>query len=125
MTNPPTLPVDTVLADLDAALESRRRAVLHAPPGAGKTTRVPPALLRADWVDGRVVMLEPRRVAARSAAARIASELGTRVGDLVGYRVRNDTKVGRGTRVEVVTEGAYSLKAALELAQAAEEGGDA
>ena len=105
MTNPPTLPVDTVLADLDAALESRRRAVLHAPPGAGKTTRVPPALLRADWVDGRVVMLEPRRVAARSAAARIASELGTRVGDLVGYRVRNDTKVGRGTRVEVVTEG--------------------
>lgn len=105
MSPPINLPVDTVLADLSAALESRRRAVLHAPPGAGKTTRVPPALLHADWLDGRVVMLEPRRVAARSAAARIASELGTRVGDLVGHRVRNDTKVGPRTRIEVVTEG--------------------
>ena len=60
---------------------------------------------RAEWLDGRVVMLEPRRVAARSAAARIAAELGSRVGDLVGYRVRNDTKVGAATRIEVVTEG--------------------
>ena len=95
MSPPITLPVDEVVEELTAAVESRRRAVLHAPPGAGKTTRVPPALLRAEWLDGRVVMLEPRRVAARSAAARIAAELGSRVGDLVGYRVRNDTKVGK------------------------------
>ncbi|MEM7284953.1 MAG: ATP-dependent helicase HrpB [Actinomycetota bacterium] len=105
MTTPQTLPVDGVLPELVAALGDRRRAVLHAPPGAGKTTRVPPALLRADWLAGRVVMLEPRRVAARAAAARIASELGSRVGDLVGHRVRNDTRVGPDTRIEVVTEG--------------------
>ena len=105
MSPPITLPVDEVVEELTAAVESRRRAVLHAPPGAGKTTRVPPALLHAEWLDGRVVMLEPRRVAARSAAARIAAELGSRVGDLVGYRVRNDTKVGKATRIEVVTEG--------------------
>ncbi len=101
----PPLPVDDALADLVAALGSARRAVLHAPPGAGKTTRVPPALLDAPWLEGRVVMLEPRRVAARAAAARIASELGGRVGELVGHRVRHDTKVSAATRIEVVTEG--------------------
>ena len=105
MSNPETLPVDGVLDQLAAALGERRRAVLHAPPGAGKTTRVPPALMRAPWLEGRVVMLEPRRVAARAAAARIAAELGSRVGELVGHRVRNDTKVGPATRIEVVTEG--------------------
>ena len=101
----PPLPVDEVLPDLVAALGTARRAVLHAPPGAGKTTRVPPALLAAPWLEGRVVMLEPRRVAARAAAARIAAESGGRVGELVGHRVRHDTRVSAATRIEVVTEG--------------------
>ncbi|MGI9622928.1 MAG: ATP-dependent helicase HrpB, partial [Acidimicrobiales bacterium] len=81
-------------------------AVLQAPPGAGKTTRVPLLLREASWLgDQRVVMLEPRRVAARSAATRLAELLGTHVGGVVGYRMRDDTKVGPQTRIEVVTEG--------------------
>jgi ATP-dependent helicase HrpB len=81
-------------------------AVLQAPPGAGKTTRVPLALLDEPWLVGRrIVMLEPRRLATRAAAARMADTLGERVGATIGYRIRHDTRVGPGTRVEVVTEG--------------------
>lgn len=97
------LPVDAVLTDLLAALRERPSAILIAPTGAGKTTRVPPALL--DQVEGRIVMLEPRRIAARAAARRMAEEGGWRVGEEVGYQVRFDRKAGPSTRILVVTEG--------------------
>src|SRR4051794_14409993 len=81
-------------------------AVLHAPPGAGKTTIVPLRLLDEPWLDGgRIVVLEPRRLAARAAAHRMASLLDEAVGATVGYRTRDERKVGRATRIEVVTEG--------------------
>ena len=100
------LPIDAVLPELLAALAARRTAVLVAPPGAGKTTGVPLALLGAPWLAGqRIVMLEPRRLAARAAAARMAFLLGERVGETVGYRIRLDSRVGPRTRIEVVTEG--------------------
>ncbi len=100
------LPIEPVLPDVAAALHGRTEAVLRAPPGAGKTTLVPLALLDAEWLHGqRIVMLEPRRLAARAAARRMAHLLGEPVGQTVGYRVRMDTKVGRNTRIEVVTEG--------------------
>lgn len=95
------LPIDTVLPELRAALARAGRAVLVAPPGAGKTTRVPLALL--DQVAGRIVMLEPRRLAARAAAERLASTLGEPVGRSIGYRIRGESVPGR--RIEVVTEG--------------------
>ncbi len=80
--------------------------MLHAPPGAGKSTGVPPALLEEDWLGGRrILMLEPRRLAARAVAARIAWMLGERVGETAGYRMRMDTRVGPRTRIEIVTEG--------------------
>lgn len=97
------LPIDTVLPDLASALMRAGRVVLMAPPGAGKTTRVPLALL--DHVAGRIVMLEPRRLAARAAAERMAETLGEPVGARVGYRIRGETKVSKATRIEVVTEG--------------------
>ncbi|MGB9090392.1 MAG: DEAD/DEAH box helicase, partial [Pseudomonas farsensis] len=101
-----SLPIDAVLPDLRQALAARDEAVLEAPPGAGKTTRVPLALLDAPWLAGQtIVMLEPRRLAARAAAERLASELGEKVGETVGYRIRLDSKVGPKTRIEVVTEG--------------------
>lgn len=100
------LPIDPVLPELLAALAASANAVLQAPPGAGKTTRVPLALLDAPWLGGgRIVMLEPRRLAARAAAARMARSLGEAVGETVGYRIRLDTRVGPKTRIEVVTEG--------------------
>lgn len=100
------LPIDALLPSLLAALDARHEAVLEAPPGAGKTTRVPLALLDAPWLAGRrILMLEPRRLAARAAAERLAGELGERVGDTVGYRIRLDSRVGPNTRIEVVTEG--------------------
>ena len=100
------LPIDEVLADVVAALAATTSVVLQAPPGAGKTTRVPLALLGEPWLAGRrIVMLEPRRLAARAAAVRMAGSLGERLGETVGYRVRGDTVVGSGTRIEVVTEG--------------------
>ena len=103
------LPVDTVLPELLETLSAGSRAVLVAPPGAGKTTRVPLALLDAPWrVDGRVIVLEPRRPAARAAAAFMARTLGESVGATVGYRVRMDSRVGPKTRVEVVTEGVFT-----------------
>ncbi|HEY6610077.1 MAG TPA: ATP-dependent helicase HrpB, partial [Pseudomonas sp.] len=100
------LPIDAVLPALREALARRHEVVLEAPPGAGKTTRVPLALLDEPWLGGQtIVMLEPRRLAARAAAERLASELGERVGETVGYRIRLDSKVGPNTRIEVVTEG--------------------
>ena len=105
----PPLPIDAVLDDLARALQSHTSAVLVAPPGAGKTTRVPLALLDASWVEKRkIIVLEPRRIAARASAERMARTLGERVGDTVGYRVRFGSKVSRATRIEVVTEGIFS-----------------
>lgn len=103
------LPIDAVLADLTATLARTSTAVLVAPPGAGKTTRVPLALLDAAWSNGKkIIVLEPRRIAARAAAERMAQTLGEKVGDMVGYRVRFGSKVSRKTRIEVVTEGIFS-----------------
>lgn len=104
---PDALPIDDVLDELVAAVRDARAAVLVAPTGAGKTTRVPGALLDGGAVDGTVVMLEPRRLAARAAARRIAHERGVRLGDDVGYHVRFDRRAGRGTRILVVTEGLF------------------
>ena len=105
----PSLPVDAVLPELLAALAASTAAVLIAPPGAGKTTRVPPALLDAPWLEGRkILLLEPRRLAARAAAERMASERGERVGETIGLRARLDTRVGPKTRIEVVTEGVFT-----------------
>nr|WP_288454995.1 ATP-dependent helicase HrpB [uncultured Pseudomonas sp.] len=101
-----SLPIDSLLPDLCRALADRDEVVLEAPPGAGKTTRVPLAVLDQPWLAGqRIIMLEPRRLAARAAAERLASELGQKVGETVGYRIRLDSKVGPNTRIEVVTEG--------------------
>ena len=87
-----SLPVEEVLPDLRAALAARGEAVLVAPPGAGKTTRVPPALLGEPWAQaGKIILLSPRRIAARAAAARMAFERGERVGETIGYRVRLDS----------------------------------
>jgi ATP-dependent helicase HrpB len=99
-------PVGGAIPEVEAALRSHGAAVLQAPPGAGKTTRVAPALLGAAWLGGRrIVMLEPRRLAARAAARWMAGRMGEREGETVGYRVRGDTRVGARTRIEVVTEG--------------------
>ncbi|MEJ6393938.1 ATP-dependent helicase HrpB [Gymnodinialimonas sp. 2305UL16-5] len=97
------LPIDASLPQLIDALRGAGRAVLQAPPGAGKTTRVPLALLPE--IEGRILMLEPRRLAARTAADRMAKTLGEQVGQTVGYRIRGDASVGPETRIEVVTEG--------------------
>src|SRR3990167_7736519 len=103
------LPVEKFLPVLRPALTERTSAVLVAPPGAGKTTVIPLRLLDADWLAGRkIVMLEPRRLAARAAAERMAQTLGEPVGDTVGYRVRMQSKVSARTRIEVVTEGVFS-----------------
>ncbi|MFK7752621.1 MAG: ATP-dependent helicase HrpB [Sedimentitalea sp.] len=100
-----TLPIEHVLPEVIAALASHRRVVLQAPPGAGKTTRVPLALLEAGAFTDRLLMLEPRRLAARAAAERMADTLGEPVGDTVGYRMRGEARVSKSTRIEVVTEG--------------------
>jgi ATP-dependent helicase HrpB len=102
---PDRLPIDDALPDLLGALRARGRAVLQAPPGAGKTTRVPLAMLEAGLTQDRIVMLEPRRLAARSAAARMAETLGEALGQTVGYRIRGEARVTKATRIEVVTEG--------------------
>ncbi len=101
-----TFPIDELLPAIRASLSSHPRLVLEAPPGAGKTTRVPLALLDAPWLEGRrIVMLEPRRVAARAAAGFMAASLGEEVGRTVGYRIRFESRVSAATRVELVTEG--------------------
>jgi len=103
------LPIDVVLDDLARTLDGNNAAVLVAPPGAGKTTRVPLALLDAPWVKAKkIIVLEPRRIAARASAERMAHTLSERVGETVGYRVRFGSKVSRATRIEVVTEGIFS-----------------
>ncbi len=99
------LPIDDVLDDVLGALHEARRVVLQAPPGAGKTTRVPLAVHAAGLSGGKIVMLEPRRLAARAAAERMADSLGEPVGQTVGYRVRGEARVSDKTRIEVVTEG--------------------
>ena len=102
----PPLPIDAVIPDLAAALGRGPSAVLQAPPGAGKTTGVPLALLDAPWLsDQKIIMLEPRRLATRAAARRMAQLLEQDVGETVGFRVRGETRVRRTTRIEVVTEG--------------------
>ncbi len=103
------LPIDAVLDQLSRTLAESNAAVLVAPPGAGKTTRVPLALLDAPWLQGKkIIMLEPRRIAARASAERMAKTIGERVGETVGYRVRFGSKVSRATKIEVVTEGIFS-----------------
>jgi len=107
----PDLPVLAALPELRQALRSRRAAVLQAPPGAGKSTVVPLALLDEPWTQGRkLLVLEPRRLAARAVATRMAVSLGERVGERVGYRMRLDTKVSRATRIEVITEGVLTRR---------------
>jgi ATP-dependent helicase HrpB len=105
----PELPVSHVLPDISAALGKEKRAVLSAPPGAGKTTLVPLHLLGQPWRDdGKIILLEPRRLAARAAASRMASLLGEQVGETVGYRMRLDNRISAKTRIEVVTEGVFA-----------------
>src|SRR5271169_6670144 len=103
------LPIDDALPRLTEALRAGNRAVLVAPPGAGKTTRVPLALLDEPFAKaGKIIVLEPRRLAARAAAARMAATLGEKVGETVGLRVRLQSLVSARTRVEVVTEGVFA-----------------
>src|ERR1700754_4839757 len=103
------LPIDAVLDELARALAENNAAVLVAPPGAGKTTRGPLALLDEPWIGKKkIIVLEPRRIAARAAAERMAHNIGEKVGERVGYRVRFGSKVSRATRIEVVTEGIFS-----------------
>ncbi|SDC89165.1 ATP-dependent helicase HrpB [Paenibacillus sp. UNCCL117] len=106
MTNTYTLPIDAMLPEIRSTLERQTRAVLVAEPGAGKTTRIPLALLNEPWLQGRkLLLLEPRRLAAKAAARHMAEALGEAVGETVGYRVRLETKVSGRTRIEVITEG--------------------
>lgn len=110
MTRPQdALPIDAVLPDIQAALAESPNLVIVAPPGAGKTTRAPLALLDAPWTKGaRLILLEPRRLAARAAASRMATTLGEQVGETVGLRMRLESKVSAKTRIEVVTEGVFA-----------------
>ncbi|KAG1648031.1 ATP-dependent RNA helicase HrpB [Nymphon striatum] len=100
-----SLPIEDVVDALVGHMTDQGVCVLQAPPGAGKTTRVPLALLAADAFEGRLIMLEPRRLAARAAAERMAQTLGEPVGQTVGYRMRGEAKASKATRIEVVTEG--------------------
>src|ERR1700716_1537827 len=102
----PDLPINEALPALGQALASRRSVLLGAPPGAGKSTIVPLFLRESPWLQGqKILMLEPRRIAARAVAGRMAHLLGETVGRSVGFRTRLDTRVSRDTRIEVVTEG--------------------
>ena len=102
----PLLPIDEVIPAIRESLIAHPRLVLEAPPGAGKTTRVPLALLDAPWLDGKkILMLEPRRIASRAAASFMAAQLGEAVGERVGYRIRFESRVSAATRIEVITEG--------------------
>ena len=102
----PDFPIQALLPEIIASLEQHTRLVLEAPPGAGKTTQVPLALLNASWREGgKILILEPRRVAARAAAGFMAQQLGEAVGETVGYRIRFEQKISAATRIEVLTEG--------------------
>ena len=106
MTQPIDFPIAALLPRIRDSLAIHPRLVLEAPPGAGKTTQVPLALLDAPWLaGGKIMMLEPRRVAARAAAHFMATQLDEAVGETVGYRIRFENKVSTRTRIEVVTEG--------------------
>jgi ATP-dependent helicase HrpB len=108
-TFPTPLPIDDALPRLTQAMRASNAAVLVAPPGAGKTTRVPLVLLDEEWAkDKKILLLEPRRLAARAAAARMAATLGEQVGDTVGLRVRFGSKISKRTRIEVITEGVFT-----------------
>src|ERR1700739_4028189 len=105
----PSLPIDAALPELTAALARQNAAVLVAPPGAGKTTRVPLVVAREPWAqEKKIILLEPRRLAARAAAERMAHTLGESVGGTVSLLVRFGSKVSRATRIEVVTEGVFT-----------------
>ena len=112
MSLPPTdLPVEEVIDDVRRALADHTHAILQAEPGAGKTTVVPLRLLDEPWLGGRkIVLLEPRRVAARAAARRMAKMLGESPGDTVGWVTRDDRRIGPATRIEVVTEGVLTAR---------------
>ena len=106
---PSALPIDSVLPQIGAHLASQNSAVLVAPPGAGKTTRVPLFLLEQDFCrTGKIIVLEPRRLAARAAAERMASMLGEQIGQTIGLRVRLQSKISHQTRIEIVTEGVFT-----------------
>jgi ATP-dependent helicase HrpB len=112
------LPIDVVLPDLLAALREQARALLIAPPGAGKTTKVAPALLGERWCSGQVLLLVPRRLAARAAAEFMAAAIGGRPGETIGYATRLDSKLGKSTRVVAMTHGVFlsRIEADPELA---------
>src|SRR5436305_2611582 len=104
------LPIDDALPALTSALSSSNAAVLVAPPGAGKTTRVPLVLAQEAWPTGKILVLEPRRIAARAAADRMARLMGEHVGETVGLRVRSGSKVSARTRIEVGTEAPFTRR---------------
>src|SRR5947209_6949007 len=106
-----SLPIDALLPEIVAALRRTPNLVLEAPPGAGKTTRVPPALLDADFMAEREVwVLEPRRLAARLAARRVADERGERIGASIGYQVRFEAVASARTRLRFLTEGVFTRR---------------
>ncbi|MEM9263289.1 MAG: DEAD/DEAH box helicase, partial [Pseudomonadota bacterium] len=104
------LPIDETLPEILHHLSEHNRLVLAAPPGAGKTTRLPLALLNAPWRDGRILLLEPRRIAARLAAERMASSLGEKVGQTIGLSTRVDRRISDATRIEVITDGLFTRR---------------
>ena len=107
----PTLPINAVLPEIKNTLNKHTRLVLQAPPGAGKTTAVPIALLDQEWLaDKQIILLEPRRLAARNAAARMAFLLNEKVGESVGYQIRQDNCFSDKTKILVVTEGILTRK---------------
>lgn len=113
--DPPFLPIDASIPDVARALDAGANVVLVAPPGAGKTTRLPLKLLPADWLeDAKIVMVVPRRLAALGAARRMAAELDEDVGQTIGHRVRFDTKVSAATRLEIVTDGVFTRMIAAD-----------
>ncbi|MGL5696761.1 MAG: DEAD/DEAH box helicase, partial [Plesiomonas shigelloides] len=106
----PDLPICAVIPDVLAALQQHPAVLLSAPPGAGKSTYLPLTLLEQPWLSGTILLLEPRRLAARSIAERLSSQLGERCGQTVGYRMRAEAKVSAMTRLEVVTEGVLTRR---------------
>ena len=102
-----SLPIKAILDDVLTATRQQQRVIVQAPPGAGKTTVIPLALLESGWLKDRIVLIQPRRLAAYAAASRMAGLLGEKVGETVGYRTRHDSAVSAGTQIEVVTDGVF------------------